>query len=73
MDKFERKEMEKKRAIKSTWDDSFINYIPQAIRKTAGGFNDKVVSLLKTITYKGYGKQTVYKRGKKQSKPKTQN
>ena len=38
MDKFERKEMEKKRHIKNTWYDSLINYIPNPIRETVGGF-----------------------------------
>ena len=33
MDKFEQKEMKKIRAIKSTWYDWLINYIPETIRK----------------------------------------
>ena len=45
-----------------------MNYIPESIRKIAGGFKDKVVSLFKTNT----PKQTLYGRGKKLSKPKTQ-
>ena len=45
-----------------------INYIPKHIRKVVHGFQDKVVSLLNTRT----PKQTVYERGKKLNKPKTQ-
>ena len=69
MDKFEQKEMKKIRPIKNTWYDWLINYIPEPIRKSVGGFKDKMVSLFKTNTLK----QTVYGRGKKLSKPKTQN
>ena len=69
MDKFEQKEMKKIPPIKSTWYDWLIYYIPKPIRKSAGGFKDNIVSLFKT--YKP--KQTVYGRGKKPSKPKTQN
>ena len=39
--------MKKKRPIKNTWYDLSNNYIPEPIRKTVGGFKDKVVSLLK--------------------------
>ena len=46
-----------------------VNYIPEPIRKSVGGFKDKVISLFKTNT----PKQIVYGRGKKLSKPKTQN
>ena len=38
-------------------------------RKITGGFKDKVVSLFNTKV----PKQTVYEKGKKLSKPKTQN
>ena len=69
MDKLEQKEMKKIRSTKITWYDWLINYIPESIRKSVGGFNDKVISLFKTNT----PKQTVYGRGKKLSKPKTQN
>ena len=69
MDKFEQKEMKKIRPIKNNWYDWLINYIPEPIRKNVGGFKDKIVSLFKTNT----PKQTVYGRGKKLSKPKTQN
>ena len=67
--KFEEKEMKKIRSIKNTWCDWLINYIPETIAKDVGGFKDKVVSLFNTNT----PKPTVYGRGKKLSKPKTQN
>ena len=67
MDKFEQKEMKKIRPIETNWYGCLINYIPKPIRKSAGGFKDKIVSLFKTST----PKQTVYGRGKKLSKPKT--
>ena len=69
MDNFEQKEMKKIRTIKKTWYRWLINYIPGPIRKIVGGFKDKIVSLFKTNT----SKQTVYGRGKKLIKPKTQN
>ena len=45
------------------------NYISKSIRKRVGGFKDKVISFFKT----NIPKRTVYGRGKKLSKPKTQN
>ena len=45
MDKFEQQEMKKIRPIKSTWYVWFINYISEPIRKSLGGFKDKIVSL----------------------------
>ena len=39
--------MKKIRPIKSTWYDSLINYIPVPIRKRAGGFKDKIITLLR--------------------------
>ena len=42
MNKIERKEMKKIRAVKNTWYDCLINYIPEPIRKRADGFKDKV-------------------------------
>ena len=63
-DKFEQKEM-KKRPVKNTWHDRLINYIPEPLRKSAGGFKD-IFLKIKTP------EQTVYGRGKKLSKPKTQ-
>ena len=50
--------MKKIRPIKNTWYDWLINYIPEI-----------VISLFKTNT----PKETVHERGKKLSKPKTQN
>ena len=69
MDKFLQKEMKKIRPTNNTWYYQLINYIRESIRKSVGGFKDKVISLFKTST----PKQTVYERGKKLSKPKTQN
>ena len=68
MDKFEEKEM-RIRPIKSSWYDWLISYIPKPVRKSVVGFKDKIVCLFKTNT----PKQTVYRRRKKLSKPKTQN
>ena len=64
-----KKEMTKIRTIKNTWCDQLINYIPDPIRKNAVDFKDKIVSLFNRNT----SKQTVYGRGKKISKLKTQN
>ena len=69
MDKTEQKEIKKIRLIKNTCYDRLINFIPEPITKGLGGFKDKTVSLFKTNALK----QTVYGRGKKLSKPKTQN
>ena len=52
MDKFEQKEMMKMRPIKNTWYDWLINYTSEPIRKSTGGFKDKIVSLFKTNTPK---------------------
>ena len=60
--------MKKIRPIKNSWYDWLINYIPEPIRKSADGFKNKVISLVKINT----PKQTVYERGKKLIKPKTQ-
>ena len=68
MDKSEKKEMKRIRTIKNTWYNWLINYIPQSIRKSVGGFKDKVISLFRTNT----PEKTVYGR-KKLSKPKRQN
>ena len=48
-----------------TW---LINYIPEPIRKSVGGFKDKIVSIFKTNT----SIQTVYRKEMKLSKPNTQ-
>ena len=48
MDKLKEKEMIKKRPfLKCTWNDWLINYIPEFIKKTGGGFKDKIMSLFK--------------------------
>ena len=53
MDKFEQKEMMKKRPlIKNTWNDWLISYIPEPIKK------DKIMSLFQTNTTKDYSTQT---------------
>ena len=64
-----KKEMKKIRQIRNTSSDWLINYIPEPIRKSAVGFKDKIVSLLKTNSLK----QTVHGRGEKLSKPRKQN
>ena len=60
------KKMKKIRPVKNTWFDWLTNYIPEPIRKSAGGFKDETGNLFKTNT----PKQTVYGRRKKLSKPK---
>ena len=62
MGKLEQKQMKNVRPIKNTWYDCLINYIRDPIRKSVGGFKDKILSLFKTNT----PKQAVYGRGKKQ-------
>ena len=69
MDKVERKEMKKIRSIKNTWYDWLIDYIREPVKKNVGGFKDRIEILFKTNT----PNQTVYGRGKKLSKLKTQN
>ena len=61
--------MKKIRLIKNNWYDWLINYIPQLKRKSAGGFKDIILSLLK----KNKPKQTFYGRGKILSKTRKQN
>ena len=67
MDQFYQKEMKKVMPFKNTCYDWLINYIPEPIRKSVGGFKDKVISCFKKNT----PKQTVYGRGRKLSKPNT--
>ena len=69
MEKYQQKEMNKIRRINNTWYDWFINYIAEPIRKCVDGFQDNIVSLFQTKT----PNQIMYGRGKKLSKPKTQN
>ena len=64
-----KKETKKIRLIKNTWYNLLINYIPEPITKSVGGFKENVIRLVKTNS----PKQTVYGRGTKLSKPKTQN
>ena len=59
--------MKKIRQIKNNWYDWLINYIPELIRKSVGGFKDKILSLFKT----NKPKQIMYGRGKKLCKPQT--
>ena len=47
MDKFEQKEMKKKRPIKNTWYDWLINYVPNPIRKTVGVLKTKLQVFLR--------------------------
>ena len=46
MDRFEKWEMKKIRRVKNTWYYWLINYIPESIRKSGGGFKDKIVNKL---------------------------
>ena len=36
---------EKKKEIKYTWYNWLINYIPESIRKSVGGFKDKILKI----------------------------
>ena len=65
MEKFDQKDMDKKRPIKNTWYDWLINCIPEAITKISGSFQDKVVSLFKTNAIKLMVKKNIYGRVKK--------
>ena len=49
MDKFEQKEMKKKRPIKNIRYDWLINDLPEPIKKAVGGFRDKAVNLFTKI------------------------
>ena len=68
MDKFERKEMKNEIPVIKTWYEWLFNCILESIRKSVGGFKDKVVSLFKRNT----PMQTLYGRGKKLSIQKSQ-
>ena len=39
-----KKEIKKIRPIKQMWYEWLINYIPKPIRKSIGGFEDKIIS-----------------------------
>ena len=41
MDMFEKNEMKKIRSVKNAWYDWLINYIPEPVGKSVGGFKDK--------------------------------
>ena len=45
MDRFEQKELKKIRPIKNTWYDWLINYVPEPIRRSVGGFKNKLLEL----------------------------
>ena len=64
MEKFDQKDMDKKRPIKNTWYDWLINCIPEAITKISGSFQDKVVSLFKTNAIKLMVEKNIYGRVK---------
>ena len=68
MDTFDEKAMERIRPTKNTWYVWLSKYILEPISNVVGGLKDKTVSLFNTNT----PKQTVYGKGKKLSKPKTQ-
>ena len=80
IDIFEEEEMKKIRPIKNTWYDWVINFIPKPIRKSVSVLKGKVLNLYKKKTPEQTvletntpEKQTVYRRGKKLSKPRKQN
>ena len=63
------KRIKKIRPTKNTWYDWLINYVREPITKMVRGFKDEILSLFNTNT----PKQTLYRGGKKLSKPKTRN
>ena len=68
MDKSE-EEMKKIRSFKNTWYSWLVNYIPEPIRESVGGFKDKFVSIFTTRQ----PNKIVHGRRKKLSKQKTEN
>ena len=62
-------EKKSQKTVKNTWWDWLINYIPEPIRRSVGGFKDKIVSFFKANT----PNQTAYGRGHKLSKSRKQN
>ena len=78
MDKFEKKELTKKKTFRKNtwydWYDRLISYIPEPMQKTVGRVKDQIVSLFKTKDdSEPEPVKIVYEGGKKLSKPKTQN
>ena len=67
--KLEQNVMKKKMYFKNTWLDWLFNYIPDPLRKSVGGFKNKISSLFKT----NKPEQDVYRRGNELSQPETQN
>ena len=57
-DRFEQKEMEEEKPIKSTWYYWLIDYIFEPLSRTVGGFRGNVVSLFMTDTREIHSKQT---------------
>ena len=66
MDWFGKKEIKKIRPTKNTWFDWLTNFVPESIRKSVGGFKDKIVSLFKTNTLTSYMKRDQKKKKKKE-------
>ena len=46
MYKFKQKQMQKIRLIKNTWFDWLTDYIPEPIRKSVGGFKNKILNIV---------------------------
>ena len=46
MDKFKQQQMQKIRLIKNTWVDWLTDYIPEPIRKSVGGFKNKILNIV---------------------------
>ena len=72
MDKFEKRELTKKRTLTENtwhdWCDCLIKYIPESIKKTLGVVKDQIISLFKTKDYsKMEHAKTVYGGGKKEN------
>ena len=42
MDRSDKKEIKNIMSVKNTWYDWPINYIPEPVRKSVGGFKDKL-------------------------------
>ena len=57
MDKFKKKQMQKIRLIKNTWFEWLIDYIPEPIRKSVGGFKNNILNIV-NISNRNVPKQT---------------